>query len=169
MNSAELVALSFFASVGFGIVFQIRGRNLLWAGLGGALTRLVYLGFMAWFDQRIIYVSCAAALAALYAEILANCKRMPSTVFLYPAIIPLIPGDLLYNAVVGFLVGNREMLQENAVNCTLALAGMSVGFVLVSTVVYYVRKYRRLAEQELRRMAATAQEAYEIQKSRSDL
>lgn len=166
MMALKLIVCSFFASLGFGIVFQVRGRNLFWAGLGGAVTRCVFLAFMAMFEQRLVFVTLAAAVAALYAEVLANCKRMPSTVFLYPTIIPLIPADLLYNAVLGFLLGDWAALRENAWNCMLALAGMSVGFVVVSTVVYYIRKYRRQAGQELKRMAVTAQKLYEAQNGR---
>lgn len=104
----------------------------------------------------MIYVLLAACCAALYAEVLANCKRMPSTVFLYPAIIPLIPGDLLYYTVVGLLLGDHDTFVVNGANCILALAGMSTGFVLVSTVVYYIRKYRALAGREWKHLAETA-------------
>lgn len=56
-------------------------------------------------------------------------------------IIPLIPGDLLYNTIVYFVLQDTEKILSNAAECGLALLGMSVGFVLISTFVYYKRIY----------------------------
>jgi uncharacterized membrane protein YjjB (DUF3815 family) len=141
-ENIELVILSFGASIGFGIVFQIRGVKLFYAGLGGALTRIVYLILMAFIPYRIIYAALAAFFAAVYAEVLAVKKKMPATVFLYPAIIPLIPGDLIYYTMGGLVLSNNQLFQENAIECILALIGICVGFVLSSTCAHYVRLYR---------------------------
>lgn len=68
-------------------------------------------------------------------------QKMTSTVFLYPAIIPLIPGDLLYKTAVNLLLQDTPQMLANARNCVLSLAGMSIGFVLISTFIYYRRIY----------------------------
>lgn len=141
MANIQLVLLSVGASLGFGILFHIVGWNLVLAALGGGLTRIAFLCFMQVTDQRVVYTLLAALVAALYAEFLATKKKMPSTIFLYPSIIPLIPADLLYNAMMGLLTGDAELLTINAMNCGLALTGMCVGFVVSSSVAYYVRKY----------------------------
>lgn len=141
MDNLILILFSFTASVGFGIVFRIEKKNLLWAGLGGTLTRCFFLVLLSLTEHRLLYSLLAAMFAALYAEILAMRQKMPSTVFLYPAIIPLIPGDLLYNTAVNFIIGNTEEMIINAQNCAMTLAGMSIGFVLISTFTYYRRIY----------------------------
>lgn len=141
VESLKLIVFSFTASLGFGIVFRIGKKNLLWAGAGGALTRCIYLLLLEVIDQRILYSLLAAMFAALYAEIMAMRQKMPSTVFLYPAIIPLIPGDLLYNTAVNLILQNTPEMFSNAKNCALSLAGMSIGFVLISTFTYYRRIY----------------------------
>lgn len=141
VENMKLILFSFTASAGFGIVFRIERKNLLRAGLGGALTRCVYLLLLEVTDQRILYTLLAAMFAALYAEIMAMHQKMPSTVFLYPAIIPLIPGDLLYNTAVNLILQDIPEMLSNARNCVLSLAGMSIGFVIVSTFTYYRRIY----------------------------
>jgi uncharacterized membrane protein YjjB (DUF3815 family) len=142
LANVELVILSFFASLGFGIVFQIRRENLLLAGLAGALIRIVYLIFMAFIPYRIVYVGLAAFCASVYAEVLAIKKRMPATVLLYPAIVPLIPGDLFYYMMVGVVWSDSEMFVQYAWQCLLALTGISVGFVLSSSILHYIRQIR---------------------------
>ncbi|GFI17607.1 hypothetical protein IMSAGC009_02779 [Lachnospiraceae bacterium] len=141
VETVKLIIFSFMASLGFGIVFRIGKKNLLWAGAGGALTRCVYLFLLEVIEQRILYSLLAAMFAALYAETMAMRQKMPSTVFLYPAIIPLIPGDLLYNTAVNLLLQDMPQMLDNAKNCVLSLAGMSIGFVLISTFTYYRRIY----------------------------
>jgi uncharacterized membrane protein YjjB (DUF3815 family) len=146
LANVELVILSFLASLGFGIVFQIRRENLLLAGLGGALIRIVYLIFMAFIPYRIVYVGLAAFCASVYAEALATYKKMPATVLLYPSIVPLIPGDLFYYTMLGIIFSDHDLFIENARECTLALFGISIGFVLSSSILHYVRHIRILKE-----------------------
>lgn len=141
VESLKLIFFSFTASLGFGVVFRIEKKNLLLAGFSGALVRCVYLVLLDMTDQRIIYSLFAAMFAALYAEIMAMYRKVPSTIFLYPAIIPLIPGDLLYNTAVNFILQDVPAMLSNAANCALALAGMSIGFVIISTFTYYRRIY----------------------------
>lgn len=141
VENIQLVIVSFFASFGFGIVFHIEKKHLFWAGLGGGLTRCVYLILLHTMDNRLMYSILAAMFAALYAEIMATYKKTPSTLFLYPSIIPLIPGDLLYNTMRGVILQDIDMIASNAQSCCLTLIGMSAGFVIVSTITYYKRIY----------------------------
>lgn len=141
VENISLILFSFTASFGFGVVFHIEKKNLMLAGAGGALVRCVYLILLKMIDERIVYSILAAMFAALYAEIMAMYRKVPSTVFLYPAIIPLIPGDLLYNTAVNFILQDTAAMLSNAGKCALTLAGMSVGFVIISTFTYYRRLY----------------------------
>ena len=139
-----LILISFIASVFFGIVFQIPRRDLWSAGLGGMLARIALILLPPLIGSRLIYMSCAALLAALYGELMATLRRDPSTYFVYPSIIPLIPGDLFYFTLIGIFLGDREMFETNGANCLLSLVGLSVGFVLSSIIAHYIRKMRHL-------------------------
>ena len=137
-----LIGLSFLASASFGVVFRIPWKDLWLAGLGGALTRIALIVLGTRLSSRMLYVTVAALLASLYAELLATKRKDPSTYFLYPAIIPLIPGDLFYYAIEGLYAGNWTMLTENGCNCLLTLLAMSIGFVLSSIIAHYTRRMR---------------------------
>ena len=137
-----LVALSFMASVGFGVVFRIPPKDLWLAGLGGALSRLSVIVLPGILPGRFAYMTISASVAALYAEFLAVKRRQPSTYFVYPAIIPLIPGDLFFYAISGIYMGEKLWLETNGVNCLISLAGLTMGFVLASTVAIHARRVR---------------------------
>jgi uncharacterized membrane protein YjjB (DUF3815 family) len=140
INNLMLVWWSLVASLGFGLLFRITGKNLILAGLGGALTRAVFLLCMYLTDQRFVFTFLAAMFAAFYAEYLAVHKKMPSTVFLYPSIIPLIPADLLYYAVTGLLTRDFDSFLLNAEKLALGLTGLCFGFVVASTMAFYLRR-----------------------------
>ena len=141
-----LVILSYVASIGFGIVFMIPFKDLWLAGLGGALARLALVSLTPVTDNRLLFVTLSAMAAALYAEFLAVVRRIPSTYFIYPSIIPLIPGDLFFFSLVSLYLGDKAHLEDNGINCLLSLAGLSIGFVLSSTVAHHIRRshYRGL-------------------------
>lgn len=143
LNGIELVGLSLVASAGFSIVFNISLKDLPFATIGGGIVRVFFIIFqLALPEYRFIYTLLAAFLAALYSEILAINRKEPSTVFLYPSIIPLIPGDLFYYAALGLIWQNGTMISENGPDLLLALLGINVGFVVCSTIVHYARKIK---------------------------
>ncbi|MBQ7594608.1 MAG: threonine/serine exporter family protein [Synergistaceae bacterium] len=137
-----LIALSFIASVGFGVVFRIKPQDLIFAGLGGALARIALLTLTPVISSRLLYMTLSASVAALYAEFFAVTRRQPSTYFIYPSIIPLIPGDLFFYALVGLYLGDYSGFETHGINCVLSLLGLSIGFVLSSTFAHHVRKVK---------------------------
>ena len=147
-NPFLLVVLSFLASASFGVNFRIGVHDLWLAGLGGALTRVVFLLLTSGVANRLVYVSVAALFASLYAEILATKRKDPSTYFVYPSIIPLIPGDLFYYSLLGLYIKDQAMFEMNSVRCILTLFGMSIGFVVNSFLTHYWRKMRYIIRQK---------------------
>ena len=106
------------------------------------MARLALVSLLTVTSSRLLYVTLSATAAALFAECLAVMRRQPSTYFLYPAIIPLIPGDLFFYALVNLYLGNKTGFEANGIECLLSLSGLSIGFVLSSTVLHHVRKIR---------------------------
>ncbi len=147
LYNLELVVLTLLASAGFSVVFNIQVKDIAFAAIGGAIVRVVYiLCKIALPNYYFVITVIAAFCAALYSEILANARKEPSTLYLYPSVIPLIPGDLFYYAGLGIVWGNVDYLKQYGPNLALSLAGISLGFVLCSTVVHYVRKIKFLRE-----------------------
>ena len=145
LRSFELVGLSFIASAGFGVVFNIQWKDLVYAAVGGMIVRIVYISLQAALpDYRFIFTIVAAFCAALYSEILALSKKEPSVLYRYPSIIPLIPGDLFFYVAAGIIWGDTSLIATHGPVLGLVLIGISLGFVLCSTIVHYIRKFKFL-------------------------
>ena len=120
---------AFLSSLGFSMLFGVRRRLLLPAALGGLLCWGVYLGMDAWLGQEFLSCLIAAALAVIYAELHARLLKTPATLFVVPAILPLVPGGSLYytmeNAVHGRLDEARVFGQQTLIAALAIAAGIS--------------------------------------------
>lgn len=141
MENVWIVIVSFFCSVGFGIVFRIRPRELWLAGLGGALTRTVLLCAMAVTENRLLFTFLAALAGTFYAHILARRLHIPITKFMYPALVPIIPGDMLYNTTVCMLSVSPEFSAYMG-KLILSLLGLALGS-MVMPILLNSKKYLR--------------------------
>lgn len=144
ISNIELTFLTMMASAGFSIVFNIQLKDVPLAALGGGIVRIILILTSLVFPSEYSFLSLtlAAFAAALYSEILANINKEPSTVFLYPSIIPLIPGDLLYYFALGLVWKNGNLVTKYGPNLLLSLVGISIGFVVCSSFMHYIRKFK---------------------------
>jgi uncharacterized membrane protein YjjB (DUF3815 family) len=83
---------AFLASVGFGLIVQIRGKNLWYAALGGMLAWFVYLLLRNRFADDVPAYFIAALTISVYSEVIAIVRKAPVTVFLVVSMITLVPG-----------------------------------------------------------------------------
>ncbi|MGN0072925.1 MAG: threonine/serine exporter ThrE family protein [Coriobacteriales bacterium] len=91
-------AMAFVGSLGFAMIFHLHRRWLFAASMGGMLSWMVYLGITVGLgvDDIFLPTLVASAFAALYAELCARALKVPSLLFVIPAVVPLIPGAALY-------------------------------------------------------------------------
>ena len=93
------IVTAFLGSLGFALLFGLRRKNVLPAALGGMLSWSVYLLLSRLLASPFLACLAASACSVLYAELLARLLRTPATVFVIPAVIPLVPGSSLYYAM----------------------------------------------------------------------
>ncbi|MCD8104097.1 MAG: threonine/serine exporter family protein [Lachnospiraceae bacterium] len=143
IENVRIVFFTFGSALGIGAVYQVRREYLLNAGLGGALARIVFLLVKSCTAESFIYNFFAAMAAAFYAECMAYFTKNPSTMFLYPSIIPLTPGRAFYFTVIGLILKNVDYINEYFETCVHSLVGMGLGFAVISVVMHYQRRHRR--------------------------
>lgn len=123
---------AFAACIGFCIIFNIRGKTILYASLGGSLGWLVYLLF-AGSSTDIFQYFMASIVISVYSEIMARICKIPSTCFLLVALLPLVPGGGVYYTMEHCIVGDNTAFVETGLH-TLGIAGaMAMGVLLVSS------------------------------------
>ncbi len=90
------LAMAFAGSLGFCMMFRLRAGLLVPASLGGLFCWAIYLTETQYVEGIFLPAFLASAFAATYAEVLARKLKAPATLFLIPAVVPLVPGSGLY-------------------------------------------------------------------------
>jgi uncharacterized membrane protein YjjB (DUF3815 family) len=125
---------AFAACFAFSVVFNMRGKILLFASLGGALGWFVYL-LCGPVQNDIIQFFLATIAISVYSEIMARVHRAPVTGYLLVSLLPLVPGGGIYYTMEYCIIGNTEMFLETGIH-TLGIAGaLALGILLVSSFV----------------------------------
>lgn len=120
------------ATLGFGVLFNIKGKNLIFASLGGAITWFIYLLSLKLNTSIMIALFLAALAAGIYSEILARILKAPVTIFSICSVIPLVPGGGMYYTMLASVQGDINKFLNTGLD-TLASAGaIAVGILLAS-------------------------------------
>lgn len=121
------------ATLGFGVLFNIKGKNLIFASIGGAITWFIYLLSLKFNISIMIALFLAALTAGIYSEILARILKAPVTIFSICSVIPLVPGGGMYYTMLASVQGNINKFLNTGLD-TLASAGaIAVGILLASS------------------------------------
>lgn len=139
----------FLGSLGFSILFNIRGLKLTIASLGGLISWTVFLLLAPLFPGEAIRYFFAAATVTVYSEVFARVLKTPTTTFLVASMIPLIPGGSLYYTM-NYALNEQWSLFVQKAFYTLELAlALAVGIIAVTTLTrMYTALRHRVKKQE---------------------
>ena len=133
--------VSFFATFGFCIAFNIRGKKIFFAALGGAISWFFYS-----LPLEMGLSEISSVIFSVYSEVLARIFKTPVTTFVVCALIPLVPGSGMYYTMREAVLGNISKSLELGLN-TLASAGtLALGVLFVSTLTRLILSAKRKKE-----------------------
>jgi len=120
-------------SFGFSILFNLRGKKLAITTLGGLISWAVFLALEGWLPGESIRYFLSMTAISIYAEVFARIEKTPTTTFLVPCVIPLIPGSALYYTMNYALNEQWDLFIQKAFY-TLELAlSLALGIIAVTT------------------------------------
>lgn len=90
----------FGASVFYCIIMSLPKKAIWISSLSSAMTYIVYRSAFLSVESEYMGYLAASFFAAVSAEILARICKMPATIFIFPAVIPLVPGIGLYRTML---------------------------------------------------------------------
>jgi uncharacterized membrane protein YjjB (DUF3815 family) len=140
------VIVSLVASFGFGIIFNIKGKKLIFAAIGGGLSWFFYLYLMQNGMSTILSLFISSIIFSIYSEICARYLKTPVTTLIVCALIPLVPGAGMYYTMHETVLGNVKGAVELGLN-TLASAGtLALGVIFVSTITKQVTNIKKVKQ-----------------------
>ena len=135
VETVKAVVFCFFATSFFSILLCAPGRSILPASAIAAVGYYVYFVF-SYFGLSIYLGGFLGTLfIALAGEILARIMKMPSTIFVFPAIIALVPGIWLYRTMLFLVHGEYASFASKGTE-TLLFAGVMAAAIAVVNFVF---------------------------------
>jgi uncharacterized membrane protein YjjB (DUF3815 family) len=124
---------SFFGSLFFSVLFNISKDQLVFCGICGASSWMVYLIFLPITNSLIIASFLGAMAASILSQIFARIRKTPVTVFQIPGVIPLVPGAGMYRTLY-YVVEEDYSLSNYYGIQTLQIAGsIAIAMILISS------------------------------------
>lgn len=123
----------FFASLGFGVLYNIQNRQTLFlAGMTGAVGTVAYQLVITLGGTELSASFYGAIAFSLLSQLFAKIWKTPSVLYSVPALIPLVPGGTVFKMMSELLTGKTY----NGLNLgmhALAIAGMLVFGMMLTT------------------------------------
>mgnify|MGYP000060862793 FL=1 len=122
------------ACVGFAFWFQIRGKQVIYSGIGAFITWSIYLIVFEIEPSNFLATLVAAFFVATYAFVMSRINKAPSTIFLTASVFPLIPGPNLYYMMYGCVTRDIPLAFSETMILLATCLAIAFGFNIVDVV-----------------------------------
>ncbi len=119
------------ACVGFAFWFQIRGKQVIYSGIGAFITWSIYLIVFEIEPSNFLATLVAAIFVAAYAFVMSRINKAPSTIFLTASVVPLFPGPNLYYMMYGCVTRDIPLAFSETVILLATCLAIAFGFNIV--------------------------------------
>ncbi len=126
-------------TLGFGILFNIPRRQLVYASVTGAVGWIIYSRLLGKFDSPVMAAFAGALAVGMISEVLARKRKMPATVFIIPGLIPLVPGYGLYYSILKIIEADYSAATEIGAETILVAIAISSAIIVTTSI---ARKFK---------------------------
>ena len=132
------IITGFIGGVGFAFLFNIRGKRLVFAGLGSLLSWSLFLFLNVYIKSEPVCYFLVALALSIYAEIMARIIKTPTTTFIMTSLIPLIPGSSLYYTMRYLIDGGGETFINTAITTLSLSIALALGIIVATALTRFV-------------------------------
>lgn len=135
---------SFAAVLFFALVMSTPKKALFSDAVVGAAGYFIYEAVFTVTGHEIFGYFCGTVFIAASGEISARILKSPSIVFVFPALIPLVPGVGLYETMLTLVENRPQDFMAEGIN-TLFIAGtMAISVALVNVIIRNIPHLRKI-------------------------
>ena len=136
MTKTDIIQIlaGFVGSFAFACLFNIRGKRLIAAAVGGLLSWLLFMLFRNFIPSDPVNYFVVALLMSFYAEVMARVQKTPTTTFITTSLVPLIPGGSLYYTMASAFESNLPRFLERAISTLQLASALALGIIFATTV-----------------------------------
>ncbi len=122
-----------FGVLGFGVLFNIRGRRMAATVALGCLSWTIFVLLGALIESEAVKYFIVALVISLLAEALARYLKTPTTTFTITALVPLVPGGSLYYTMAYAFESDLKRFVSKALDTLALAAALALGIIAATT------------------------------------
>ena len=136
MTKTEIIRIlaGFVGTIGFSVLFNVRGKRLVLAALGGLFSWFLFVILGNFIENEVVNYFLVSFAVSIYAEIMARVAKTPTTTFITTSLIPLIPGGSLYYTMANAFGGNMESFLQKGIYTLELASALALGIIVSTTV-----------------------------------
>ena len=131
MTNLIQIVTAFIAAISYSMIFGARGKRLLIAGIGSALTWALYLVVFHFTSNDFNSVLAATLFGSFFSAIAANRLQIPKTVFLFSVLIALIPGRYLYLTMLAVVESDAAAFTDYGIQTLTISFAIALGIIIM--------------------------------------
>lgn len=115
----------------FALMMNAPKKTLIYSSITASLGYLVYEYFIIKGNPLLAFF-LGTMLIATFGEVFARKLKMPATIFIFPSVIPIVPGFGLYETILALVQDDIPLALETGVSTILNIGCMAIAMTLVS-------------------------------------
>ncbi len=135
---------SFISTVGFSILFNVPKKSIIYAGLTGGISWILYIYIDKLTSSIIFSLFIASTVVGILGEIFAIIDKKPVTIFIIPGIVPLVPGYGIYLSMVNLINRDFYGFAKTGTEAIFSSGAITIGIIFVSSLAKLLKKRRTL-------------------------
>lgn len=143
LQVAYLTAACTVALLGIAVIFDVPPKKMFWAMVGSIISCVLMLIGDKYGLDPLITNMIATAIPCVYCEIMARVLKTPTTVFMIPTLLPLVPGSRLYYTMFYLFSGEQELFLENMLIAVKICTGIAVAIIVVTGAMRWIEAVKR--------------------------
>ncbi len=137
------ILFGFLGSFAFAFLYNIRGKKLVFAGVGSLLAVGSYVLLAEIIENTAICYFIVAAMISVYAEMMARVLKSPTTTFIPLALIPLVPGSALYYTMAYVFDSDWNGFLDKGIYTMSLTVALALGIVMVNAIIKMMNKEKK--------------------------
>ena len=135
-----MVLMGLVGTLGFSLLFHVKGKKLIAIALGGAASTAIYLWVLAASGEKAMALLVSTIAIGVLAEVFARLFKAPVISFLVPMLVPLIPGGDLYYTTSFLIRGQSADFAARGESLLWQAGAIAFGIILAACLTHIPRR-----------------------------
>jgi uncharacterized membrane protein YjjB (DUF3815 family) len=141
-NDVILIIVSLFSVMGFSVLMNAPSKGIFLAGICGSLGWATFIFIKHASDSPVFASFIGGMVVGIFGEFFAIKFRRPATIFIVPAILPLVPGYGLYYTMLNLIQKNYVVAGTVGLEAMMVALSVATGLIVSSAIGRIIREIR---------------------------